>query len=120
MQNITKTGGVRCVFCGGTIPWTVMDYKKPFRCTHCHELVRVSRDYMWWLTVIHLLIAGIICFAVGLRGIALLPATVIAGLILLFLTGVPLRHLSPPPLEPERDARALLHDDDQSEDSRGQ
>src|SRR6266852_4750875 len=111
MQNITKTGGVRCVFCGGTIPWTLVDYQRSFRCTHCHELVRVSRAYLRWSSIIHVVIAGVICFALGVRGIVLIPATLIAGYILLLLTAMPIRHLRAPPLEPAGDVGSLLHGD---------
>jgi len=92
----------RCPLCRSTLAHSQIDFSQPFRCPFCGEEIYVPNSYPLSYVLFSVLVTGPLLFALGLRGYALLFATLVAWLPVLAGMMIMIRPLVPPPLRPYR------------------
>ena len=66
-----------CPFCGGILPATELRAGKPLTCPQCLRQLQWSRRQMNVSSTIAALITALLCYAFGIRGWRMIPATIV-------------------------------------------
>ena len=89
---------LKCPACESVLKETAVNFSgRRFRCPTCNEQLYVPRSYSARFVVSALFISGLLCSAVGLRGIAFYIATIALWVPILFFELVLLVRVLPPP-----------------------
>ena len=89
---------LKCPACESILKETEVNFSgRRFRCPTCNEQLYVPRSYSARFVVSALFISGLLCSAVGLRGIVLYIVTIALWVPILFFELMLLVRVLPPP-----------------------
>ena len=69
---------VTCLGCGGEVSWRHVTVHTQFACPNCGQALHLRNNYFRVLILFAIIVAGLLSYAVGVRGDALLPVVFIA------------------------------------------
>lgn len=89
-----------CPFCGGIFPAENLRTHEPYTCPHCLRQLQWSRRQLNVSSVIAVLVTALLCYAFGVRGWHLIPATILFWFPVYVVCGYALSLLVRPRFEP--------------------
>jgi hypothetical protein len=100
---------MKCPACRATVSWRQSQGASRYLCPNCQNVSQIARSYSLVLTVLGMLIAGFLAYALGARGTMLMFSALIGVHPVKFLMSIVTLQLFAPELVPTGEFRSILY-----------